>query len=195
MPADVSFVTYFAPIIAFLLVTLVVAALLNKTEILGKSAWLNVFIALAAASIFISVASAQRYVLTIIPWAIILVISLFFILVLLGLVGKEAEFMHKGLGIAFAVLLFIAFLVSGVIVFSSFITPYLPGSIDYGYGSDENIFRFVDWLFSSRVLGAILLLIVSAIASWVLVKTGDKKGQGIRRSSLMLMIFAYLLLA
>ena len=172
---DTSFIAYFAPILVFLIVTLVVAALLNKTEILGKSAWLNIFIALAVASIFISVAGAQRYVLTIIPWAVILAISFFFILVLLGLVGKEADFMHKGLGIGFAVLLIIAFLVSGVVVFSSYITPYLPGSINYGYGTDENVFRFVDWIFSPSILGAILLLIVSAIAATVLVKAKDKK--------------------
>ncbi|OIO81496.1 hypothetical protein AUJ84_00970 [Candidatus Pacearchaeota archaeon CG1_02_32_132] len=169
MPADASLIAYFAPVWAFLAVFVIMFALLAKTELLGESKWLNLFVSFVIASIFISAASVQQYVLTIVPWMAVLVISLFFILVLIGFIGK-GEWMHEKIGIVVVITAVVIFIVSGVKVFYTVISPYFPGSADYGFGASANGLVFSDWFFSGPVLGAIFLLALSGIISWVLVK-------------------------
>ena len=172
---DVSFVTYFAPVLALLIVFVVMFALLRKTEILGDHVGLDLFISFLIATIFVAVGSTRQYVLTVIPWFAVLLISLFFILILVGFIGKDAESLAgKGLGFVFIVLLAITFLVSGIKVFSSTLSPYLPGA-GFGSGGDPQLLYFSDWIFSPPVLGAILLLVVAAITSWVLIKFGGSE--------------------
>lgn len=159
MPADISGLTYFAPILAFLVVFVIMYAILAKTKILGEDAgpWLLLFISFLVATIFVSAAGVRRYVLEITPWFAVLVVSLFFILFIIGFVGKPAEFLQKGIGILAVLVLIAIFLISGFIVFSESIFTFLP-PID-------------EWVYSSRVFGSILLIAISAVVSWVLVKS------------------------
>ena len=173
MAVDISGITYFAPLLAFLIVFVILFALLKKSSILGESTFVQLFMSFIIATIFVSAAGVRNYVLTIAPWFAVLVIALFFILFLLAFVGKSTEFMHKGIGITFVILLAIVFLVSGFVVFSQSIYPYLPGSS--GYGADPNIILLLNWLFTGRVAGALALVAVSALVSWVLVREKVKK--------------------
>jgi len=156
MVADLSAITYFEPILAFLVVFVVTFAVLAKTKLLGESQFVNVFVSFLIATIFVSAAGARDYVISVTPWFAILLVSLFFIFVLVGLTG-DIEWMSKGAGIAALVLLGIVFLVSGYLIFSSYL-------------NNPDIVKFFDFISSSRISGAIALLIVGAIASWVLVK-------------------------
>ena len=79
------------------------------------------------------------------------------------------DFMHKWIGGTFVVLLLIAFLISFIFVFSNYFSPYVPGP-GYGDGGNPEVLYFTDWLFSPRVFGAILLVGIGALVSWVLVK-------------------------
>jgi len=169
MPADVSFLVQIMPVLVFLLVALVTGAILTKIKILGDSLWINLFVALAVASIFVAFAGTREYVGTIVPWFVVVLITLFMILVLTGFVGKGADFMGKGIGIVFVLILGIVFIVSLFFVFSDSIAKYIPGP-SYGFGADENILNIADFFLSARVLGAVLLLIVSGLVAWVLVK-------------------------
>ncbi|MEK6854967.1 MAG: hypothetical protein AABX73_01980 [Nanoarchaeota archaeon] len=169
MPADISAIGYLVPIFAYLLVVIVSAAILMKTKMLGESTWWNIFAALLIASIFVSAVGARAYVETIIPWFAVMLIALFLVLMTVGLVGKPVEFMHKGIGIVFVVILGIVFLVSAFFVFSDLIIRYIPGP-GYGFNADPKTLFFFDWLYSPRVLGAVLLIVVSALTSWILVK-------------------------
>ncbi len=175
MVVDVTGIGYFAPILAFLIVAVVVFAVLMKTKLLGDSAWGNAIVALILATVFVSAAGVRDYVLTITPWFAALVVSLFFILFLIGFVGKPIEGMTKGMGGFFVIVLIIIFLVSGFVVFSEFIKPYLPGSS--GVGADPELFRISREIFEGRVFGAILLLGVGIGVLWILVKSvgGEKK--------------------
>ncbi len=164
--ADVSALGYFAPIAAFLLVFVVVFAVLYKLKLVGDSKWVQLFISLLIASIFVSAAGTKDYVLTVIPWIAVLIISLFFILLLTGFIGEGAK-MGKGLGIAILIILALIFLVSAFVVFNDVLL--FPG----GQVSDETPIGsliFFDWLYSERVLGALILIIASVIVTWVLVK-------------------------
>jgi hypothetical protein len=169
MAVDLSGITLIAPIIAYLLVFLVSAAILFKTEVLGDNKWVQIFVSLFIASLFVAFAGTREYVLTIVPWFAVLLVSLFFVLFLVGFMGGSSDFMKKGIGIAVIVVLGLIFLVSGFVVFSDVIVNYLPGP-DFGAG-DENATLLFSWLYSPRVLGAILLVVVSAIAAWILVKS------------------------
>lgn len=164
MPVDVSAITYFAPILAFFVVFVVVFAVLYKSKILGESKWGLVFTALVIASLFISAAGVRRYVEVITPWFGALLVSLFFLLVLVGFVGGKTDGMLSGLRWIFIIVGLLIFIISGVVVFSGTLAPYLPGSGQY-VGSP-----FTEWLYSPSVVGAILLIVITAIVSWVLVK-------------------------
>ncbi len=168
--ADFSVFVQIAPVIAYLLVALVIGAILYKTELLKGSPWIAVFITLGIASLFIAFAGVVDFVQTVVPWFAVLVFCLFLLFVMIGFVGKDADFMKKGIGIAAVIILGLIFLVSAFFVFSDFFISYLPGP-GYGYDADPKALYFTDWLYSPRVFGAILLLGVSALVAWVLFKS------------------------
>lgn len=167
--ADISGITYFLPIISFLIVFIVIYALLAKTKILGESLGIQLFVSFLLATIFISASAPRNYVETIIPWFVVVLISLFLILAIIGFIGKPAEGMSKGIGMIFVIILGLMLLGSAFFAFSDYLSPYLPGSSSNG--ANPNILAFTDWLYSSRVAGALLLVVAAAIVSWVLVKT------------------------
>ncbi len=173
MAVDISGLSYFAPILAFLVVLTILFALLNKTKLLGENAGIQLFISFVIATIFVSAAGVREYVLTITPWFGLLIVSLFFILFIIGFVGKPIEGMTKGIGAGFVFALIIVFLVSGFVVFSELIAPYLPGSS--GQGADPGLFRLSREIYTTRAFGAILLLVIGGIASWVLVRGAGGK--------------------
>lgn len=170
MAADVSAFTYFAPILAFLIVFIIMFALLRATKILGEEKFIQLFAAFIIATVFVTASSVRQVVLDVIPWFALLLIALFFILALAGFIGKK-DMVGKPIGWVFIVLLIIVFLIAGVKVFSSTLAPYLPGP-SFGAGGDADLLGFFGWLYSPRVAGAILLLGVAALVSWVLVKKG-----------------------
>lgn len=162
--ADVSSITYFAPIAAFFVVFLVVFAVLHKAKILGESKWLNLFASFIVAALFISAAGVRRYVEVITPWFGALIVSLFFILILMGFVGVKSDGFNKGLGIFFLIAAVLAFLISGVVVFSGSLAQWLPGT-------PESLGNPVaDVLYSPPVIGGLVLVVLTALVSWVLVK-------------------------
>lgn len=161
---DVSAITYFAPILAFFVVFLVVFAVLYKSKIIGESKWVILFVSFVIASLFISAAGVRRYVEVVTPWFGALLVSLFFLLVLIGLVGGKAESLQGGLRTFFVIVGILIFLISGVVVFSDTLAPWLPGSAE-SYGNPVSY-----WLYSPPAIGALLLLIITAAVSWVLMK-------------------------
>ena len=166
MAIDVSGISVIAPVLAFLLVVFVVAAILFKTKILGENKWVQIFVSLIVASLFVVSAGTREYVLTVIPWFGVLVVSLFIIMFLVGFVGAKAEFMQKGIGIVAVIIIGLVFLFSAFVVFSDVLVNTVGGG---GEGSEATSIVF-SWLFSARIGGAILLIIASALVSWILVK-------------------------
>ncbi len=171
MAADLSVFAFLAPVWVFLAVFIIIYALLAKTDVLGGEWWLNLFISFVIATIFVSAGSIQQYISTIIPWMAILIISIFFILLLIGFIGKEMTWMHKGIGIVVVIISIVIFVVSGIKVFYHSFAPYIPGSYSYAAGVDPDALFISDWFFSGPIFGALILIILSAIVSWVLVKT------------------------
>jgi len=167
--ADLTAIAFFAPIVAFLLVFIVTYLILFKLKILGESSWLNLFISFLVSILFVSSAGAIDFIKTITPWFAVLIISLLFILLVTGFVGKDMDFIAKPVGIIFVIFLGVVFIVSAYLIFSHLIIGYLPGPW-FGTGTDPAATQALSWLYSPRVAGAILLVIIAALASWVLVK-------------------------
>jgi len=169
MAADISGLAYFMPIFGFLLVFVVVYALLAKTKILGDSKWANTFTSFVVAIFFASVTSVREYVQHVSVWFAVLIVALFFVLMIIGFSQKDMDKMMKpGLAWIFIVILIVIFLVAAINVFGNLFGPYLPGAS--GQGGDAFLMKARNFVFSDKFLGAVLLLGIAGVATWVLTK-------------------------
>jgi hypothetical protein len=151
---DFSGIEFLLPIISFLLVFIIVYAVLAKYKLLGDKIWIDLFVAFLVATVFLMATGAREYLINITPWFGVFIVTLAFLLVLVGLAGKTPEWMTKGIGIVFVVGLLLLFIISA---FFSFSKTYALSAI---WG----------WITTPRILGALILLIVGGLVSWVLVK-------------------------
>jgi hypothetical protein len=167
---DLSFFTYFVPLLSFLVVFLISFAVLQKANLFDSKFW-QIFVAFLVAVIFVSAVGPTEYISVIIPWFAIFVVAFVLILALLGFAGVSQSFpkFNSGVGIAFVIGLLLIFLVSGIFVFSSYISPYLPWNS--GYGGNTDVLHMTNWLYAPRVYGALLLLVISGLVSWFLAKS------------------------
>lgn len=154
MAIDISGLSYFMPIFGFLFVFVIVYALLSKTKILGESQFVSLLISFIIAIVFSTIGSAQEYVQTVTPWFVVLVVVLFFILIIIGLSQQKIEdIMKPGFVWVFIVALILVFLLAATKVFA-------PVWWDVKeFISNEG-----------RIAGGILLLIIAALAAWVITK-------------------------
>jgi len=166
---DVSFITYFAPILAFVIVLAIVFAVLNKTEILGKNLFIQWLLAFVVAAVFVAFAGARDYVLTIVPWFGVLIVCAVILLMMMNFAGSPS-FIKTGFGVVVVIATLIIFLVSAFFLFSHQMAQYLPGAT----GGNADFKNIVNWLYSSRVWGAILLIVIGGIVSWILVRSVKK---------------------
>jgi len=154
MAMDVSGLCYFMPVFGFLFVFTIVYALLAKTKIFGKSDFLNIFIGFFVAIGFITAASFKFYSGEIGPWFAVLIVTLLLALVMIGFDQKRIEsVLSKPFMIALIVLMIVSLLFSGVMVFSSMLTPFIKT-----IGNQE------------KAIGAILLLFTTIVTAWILAK-------------------------
>jgi len=166
---DLSGIGYFLPILSFLLVWVVCFAVLSKAKFFEKPGW-NAFVGFVIATIFVSAVGAREYLLSVTTWIAVLIVSLFFVLMILNFGAEKVKWMHQTVGVIFVVGALVVFLVSAISVFSGTFGQFLPwGNVANG---DPDVLRFTDWIYSPRVLGAVLLLGISALVSWSLVKYG-----------------------
>jgi hypothetical protein len=163
--ADISALSYFVPVAVFLLVFIVLFAILHKVKILGDNKWVQLFVSLIIASLFITLAGTVEYVRTVVPWIAVLIVSLVFVLLITGIIGKPMEFMNKGIGITFFIVIILILIISAFVVFSNVIGPYLPWN-----SSTPSSSQVTSVIYSSRVVGAVILIAVSALVAFILTK-------------------------
>lgn len=167
MAIDIPGIFFFMPIITFLFVFLVVWSLLKMTKILGDADWVNLFVGLIMATIFISFSSLDLYVRTVIPWFVVLVICVFLVMLMSGMASKDLyKAMGSKVGWVAIVLLIIVFLVAAIKVFNPVFHPDLIVTSGEGTSLVEQIRYGAD----GTVFGTILLIIIAAVVSWVLIK-------------------------
>lgn len=166
---DVSWLNYYIPIFGFLFVFVVMFAILSKTEVLGKNPFTNSITSFVFAIIFITFSPGVNLVEMILPWFVILMISLFFVLLIVGFSQKDMDaFMKPGLAWFFIIVLLVIFLFSSIVVFNPFLAPYLPGS--EVEGTDPTLVSVTNFIYGEKFIGAFLLFGVAIAVSWVITK-------------------------
>ena len=145
------------PLLIFLVVFILTFAVLNKTKVI-ENAFMQLLIAFLLSTIFITATGARDYVEVVTPWFAILLVCLFFIMAVMGFIGKDVDFMKKGIGSVFVAILILAFVVSGIFIFSTGLRPY-----------------FGAFFSSPRLYSGVLLIVIAAAVGWVLLKSVGKK--------------------
>ncbi len=145
------------PLLIFLVVFILTFAVLNKTKVV-ENAFMQLIIAFLLSTIFITATGARDYVEIVTPWFAILLVCLFFIMAVMGFIGKDVDFMKKGIGGAFVAILILTFVVSGIFIFSTGLRAY-----------------FGTFFSSPRLYSGVLLIVIAAAVGWVLLKNVAKK--------------------
>ena len=151
--ASVSAIGYFMPIFAFLLVFIVVYALLVKTKVLGESPAVLLFVSFILSSFFIVEASLVEFVQFSSAWFGTIVISLFFLIVILAFIPGIDLGAFFGKGNWFAWVLFVL-LVGFFVISSAYVFNWVVN-----WGMIKSWFN-TDWF------GMVLLLVIAGIVSW-----------------------------
>lgn len=167
----VSSFSYFMPLLAFILVFVVTYALLAKTKILGGNNFMHLFTSFIIAIIFIAAPSAQKLAMISAPWFAVLIIMVFIILLLLTFVRGKVDDLVQSPAVALALIgiVILIFVIASINVFGPAISPYLPGGNQTSMTSQTA--QTVHFFSSPAVIGAIILLIIAAVASWIMTKS------------------------
>jgi len=167
MAIDISGIYFFMPVFSFLFVFLIVYAILARTKILGESGFVNLLVSFIMSIIFMSFSSLELYVKTIVPWAIVLLVIVFLVLLLAGMSTKDlGKIMTNKFAWAIIIILLIIFLISAIKVFNPVFHPDLVITSGEGTSLVEQIAYSLD----GRVTGTILLIIIALAVSWILTR-------------------------
>lgn len=155
---DLSGLGTFMPVFGFVLVFTVVYALLGKTKVLGDSKFVHIFVSFCISIIFLISTNAVEYVKVTTPFFAAFIISLLFIMLLVGMFkGDLGEFFKgKGFAIFLIVILIIIFVFSAIFVFAPVINQYMSGPKGF--------------FLQPQILGVIILIAVTAFTAWLLSK-------------------------
>jgi hypothetical protein len=141
-----------------LLVFVVVYALLSKTKVLGENKFVHIFVSFCIAILFLISSNAVEYVRVITPWFAAFIISMLFILILVGLVhGKIEEIIKPWVAWVVIIVLVIVFVGSAIYVFADAINQYFAGPKEF--------------ILRPQILGTVILLLLALFASWLLTRT------------------------
>ncbi len=164
---DVGILSYFTPVFVFLFIFAIVFAILEKTRILGKNKGLNSLVAFVIAMLFILTPELIGVVKLSMPWFILLLVLIVFIVVLFLFVGVKAEsiteaFERQGV-VWFLVIICI-------IIFLYGLTEIYGPSVHEIYAGNKTVEepsfakQVGKIIFHPRSLGIIFLLIIIAQA-------------------------------
>ena len=154
---DLSGLGTFMPVFGFILVFTVVYALLGKTKVLGEQKFVHIFVSFCIAIVFLISANAIEYVKVTTPIFAAFIVSLLFIMLLVGMFKKPEEFFQgKGFAIFLIIILLIIFVFSAIFVFAPIINQYMSGPKNF--------------LLQPQILGVLILIGVTAFTAWLLSK-------------------------
>jgi len=158
---DLGSLTYFTPVLIFVLVFVILYALLEKARVLGENSGLHGLVAFIFSLLFVLIKPFRQLLLTIIPWFVILFLLVVIILIgimILGFKKKDiTEYISDNPGITITLVIII------VTIFFVGLSSTFPGAV--GFPSEDvddgRLFRLRSVLFDHRVLGIFLVLIIA----------------------------------
>jgi hypothetical protein len=152
-------------LLPFLLIFVVVFAILQKTEILGKGKrQIDAIVALVIGLIVVAFGYAVGFIVNIVPILAITAVVILVFMILYGMVFTQGEFkMNKylqgGIGIIVGIVVIVSVLV---------LTGAWQVLIDYYYQSDSNVFI-------SNIVFAIVVIVAVAVVVWPKGKKGEEE--------------------
>lgn len=162
MAVDISGISYFNPILTFVLLFVLVYAILEKTKIIGETKAIQAIVSLILSAIFASVFEVRSYVESVTPWFAVLVVALFFVIFLAAFGLKDpGSIMKPWLIWVFIGLLAIVFLYQGYNVFD------VAGNHDY--------LSIKDWIQEPKVAGGLWLGIFAIITVFAVTRKAAGK--------------------
>ena len=133
-------------------------ALLAKLKLLGEQKYIHLLISFIIAIIFVAFTSTREIVIKATPWAAVLLVLVFFIMILVGFTQKKMDdVIGPWLGWVVIILLVLIFLIIFMKVLGYNILNFL--------GDFNNIVQ--DY---PKIFGALAILVVAALASWVITR-------------------------
>jgi len=165
MAIDISGLNFFMPVFSFLFVFVVIYALLAKTKVIGESKFVLALISFIVGIIFMSFSSMELYVRTIVPWFVVLLIVVFFVL-LIGMFSGKNWVPKSWLGWVIVGVLIIIFLIAAIRVFNPVFHPDLVVTSGEGTSLLEQMRDYLD----GGIAGSILLLVIAGIVAWVITR-------------------------
>lgn len=165
---NITGINYFLPLFSFFFVFLVIYAILFKTKILGdNNKWVNLILSFIMSIIFVSFASTELYIRTIVPWFAVLLVCVFLVLLLGAFSANKLEvFTKPAFGWVVVGILIVIFLIAAIRVFNPVFHPeYVLTS-----GDSPMIIGQIRNLMDSKVAGGLLLLVITIAVSWIITK-------------------------
>ena len=151
MAIDLTWTSYFAPLLVFLIVTVLTWVFLVKLDLPGN-AWVKGFLALFIGMLFVSTTKTTRYFSNLVPWLSVVAIVIFLIL----LVAVFAMGDVGGLGKALA---WIGVIIAIIIAFS------------YSIDVFPDVERARDWFWYDKdVRDNWIFVIVTAVVGFLALK-------------------------
>ena len=165
MAIDISGLMFFMPVFSFLFVFVIVYALLASSKVLGESKFINLLISFIIAVIFISFSSLDLYVQTVIPWIVVLLIVVFFVL-LMGMFTSKDWVPKAWLGWVVIAVLIIIVLIAAIRVFN----PVFHPDLGVTSGEGTSLLQQLRGYMSGGVVGSIILIVIAIVVAWVITK-------------------------
>lgn len=165
---DVGPLSFFTPILIFILVFVIVYAFFEKAKALGESKELHALAAFVLAILFVLVRPLREFVTTVTPWIVVLFLLIIFVLLGVMIIGfKEKDitsYVSDNPGVTVAVVVII------LIIFIAGLSSVFPDDIGLPGEDDESVFgNLRTVVFNAKVLGVLLIL---AIAYFVVRSVG-----------------------
>tara|TARA_Y100000034_G_scaffold94740_1_gene114872 strand:- start:354 stop:857 length:504 start_codon:yes stop_codon:yes gene_type:complete len=167
MALDISGLNFFMPVFSFLLVFIIVYSLLAKYKVIGDNKFTLSLISLIIAIIFMSFSSLDLYIQNVVPWIVVLIIIVFFV-VLLGMFSSKDWVPKSWLGWVVIGVLILIFLIAAIRVFNPVFHPDLGITSGEGTSMLEQLRGYM----GGGVVGSIILVVIGVIVAWILTKKG-----------------------
>ena len=158
MALEVTGFNYFLPLFVFILVFFIVYAVLAKLKLTGENKFVHMIVSFIVAIIFLTFTSTRELIIQSTPWFAVMLVLVFFVLMLVGFTQKSLDsFMKPWLAWIVVVLFVIIFLVVLLQIFGYSLLQF--------FGNIGEFSR--DY---PKAFGALVILVVAALASWVVAK-------------------------
>ena len=164
MAAEIITSSLFNSILLVIFVFIVSLSALIKTKILGENKFVLAALSLILAFLFFSTPLARTYLLRATPGVVVLLMSIFFFLLLLGFIGKLDFVRSNGFTSVVVILLAIILLFSGAHIIVNTFNQIAAVSASSQTSNLRNT------LLHPAILGLFLIFVIAAIVTWFISK-------------------------